>query len=60
MTNLTSRFLAGCVTAIAVLARPVAGFAQDAKNQGCLVDTQGQNAIVKAAGASVCVRTSDW
>jgi OOP family OmpA-OmpF porin len=34
--------------------------AQDAKNQGYLVDSQGQNAIVKAVGANVCVRTSDW
>jgi len=39
---------------------PAAALAQDAKNQGYLVDTQGQNAIVKAAGAGVCVRTSDW
>lgn len=46
--------------AIATLALPATAFAQDAKNQGYLVDSQGQNAIVKAAGAGVCVRTSDW
>lgn len=41
-------------------ALPLAAVAQDARNQGYLVDTQGQNAIVRAAGAGVCVRTSDW
>jgi len=46
--------------ALAALALPAATLAQDTKNQGYLVDTQGQNAIVKAAGAGVCVRTSDW
>lgn len=46
--------------AITILALPASSFAQDAKNQGYLVDTQGQNAIVKATGAGVCVRTSDW
>jgi hypothetical protein len=35
-------------------------FPQGAKNQGYLADTQGQNAIVRAAGAGVCVRTGDW
>lgn len=46
--------------ALAALALPAVTFAQDTKNQGYLVDTQGQNAIVKAVGAGVCVRTSDW
>jgi OOP family OmpA-OmpF porin len=32
--------------------------AQDAKNQGYLLDTQGN--VVRAAGAGVCVRSSDW
>lgn len=45
--------------AAAVMLPPVA-LGQDAKNQGYLVDTQGQNAIVRAVGAGVCVRTSDW
>lgn len=49
--------LAGPVIAMLILS---AALAQDAKNQGYLVDSQGQSAIVKAPGAGVCVRTSDW
>lgn len=37
---------------------PAAASAADAKNQGYLTDTQGN--VVKALGANVCVRTSDW
>jgi OOP family OmpA-OmpF porin len=37
---------------------PAVASAQDAKNQGYLLDTQGN--IVRAVGAGVCVRTSDW
>jgi len=58
---MTSRLIASFASiVIAMLALPATPFAQDAKNQGYLVDTQGQNAIVKASGAGVCVRTSDW
>jgi len=57
---MTPGFTASAAGAIAALALSTAAFAQDAKNQGYLVDTQGQNAIVRAAGAGVCVRTSDW
>lgn len=49
---------AGLLAAAGLFATAVA--AQDAKNQGYLVDSHGQNAIVRAAGAGVCVRTSDW
>ncbi|MDO8595363.1 MAG: hypothetical protein Q7R45_01955, partial [Sulfuricaulis sp.] len=35
-----------------------AAMAQDAKNQGYLLDINGN--VVTAAGAAVCVRTSDW
>jgi OOP family OmpA-OmpF porin len=45
-----------CVAALAMT--PATIQAQDAKNQGYLVDSQ--NAIVRAIGAGVCVRTSDW
>lgn len=37
---------------------PASALAQDAKNQGYLLDTQGN--VVRALGAGVCVRTSDW
>lgn len=50
--------LASVAAAAALL--PAVASAQDTKNQGYLVDTQGQNAIVKAVGGTVCVRTSDW
>lgn len=30
------------------------------RNQGYLLDTAGTNAVVKAQGYDVCVRTSDW
>ena len=39
---------------------PAAASAADTKNQGYLVDTHGQNAIIHAPVAGVCVRTSDW
>lgn len=45
--------------AAVIIASPALSLAQDAKNQGYLVDTQGQNAIVRAPGPGVCVRTSD-
>jgi OOP family OmpA-OmpF porin len=32
----------------------------DFRNQGYLLDTAGDNQVVKAAGYDVCVRTSDW
>ena len=32
----------------------------DFRNQGYLLDTAGNNAVVKALGYDVCVRTSDW
>ncbi len=44
--------------AAAGLFLPASASAQDAKNQGYLTDTQG--GIVRAIGAGVCVRTSDW
>ncbi len=37
---------------------PALALAQDAKNQGYLVDMNGN--IVTAVGGTVCVRTSDW
>jgi len=43
--------------AVAVMFLPAAASAQDAKNQGYLT---AQDGIVKAPGAGVCVRTSDW
>ncbi len=46
--------------AVAAVLLPAVASAQDAKNQGYLVDSQGQSAVVKAPGAGVCVRTSDW
>jgi OOP family OmpA-OmpF porin len=52
-----SAWFAGPVIAMLTLSTALA---QDAKNQGYLVDSQGQSAIVKAAVAGVCVRTSDW
>lgn len=57
---MTLRLFAYCFASIAMLALPASSLAQDAKNQGYLVDTQGQSAIVKAPAAGVCVRTSDW
>ena len=51
------------ITAAAFVVAAVSSFsaaAQDATNQGYLVDTQGRNAIVRSLGADVCVRTSDW
>ena len=57
---MTLRLFAYCFASIAMLALPTSSLAQDAKNQGYLVDTQGQSAIVKAPVAGVCVRTSDW
>ncbi len=56
MTSAKTLIVAG----IAAASLPVMSIAQDTKNQGYLVDTHGQNAIIKAAGAGVCVRTSDW
>lgn len=47
--------IASVAAAVALL--PAAASAQDAKNQGYLT---AQDGIVKAAGAGVCVRTSDW
>jgi len=46
---------AGLVVAAAFVP---AAMAQDAKNQGYLVDARGD--VVKAVGNTVCVRTSDW
>jgi len=56
MSSALRNTLAGVVIASALW--PAVGSAQDAKNQGYLLDTQGN--IVRAAGAGVCVRTSDW
>lgn len=58
MLSVLRNTLAGVVAAAAFL--PAVATAQDAKNQGYLVDSQGQNAIIRSAGAGVCVRTSDW
>ena len=44
--------------AIAGVVLPTSALAADAKNQGYLTDTGGN--IVRALGAGVCVRTSDW
>jgi OOP family OmpA-OmpF porin len=56
MSSALRNTLAGVV--IAGVLFPAVASAQDAKNQGYLLDTQGN--IVRAAGAGVCVRTSDW
>jgi OOP family OmpA-OmpF porin len=56
MSSALRNTLAGVVIAGALL--PGMASAQDAKNQGYLLDTQGN--VVRAAGAGVCVRTSDW
>ncbi len=47
--------LAGLAVAAAVVP---AAMAQDAKNQGYLLDSGGN--VVTAVGGTVCVRTSDW
>jgi OOP family OmpA-OmpF porin len=56
MSSALRNTLAGVVIAGALL--PGMASAQDAKNQGYLLDTQGN--VVRAPGAGVCVRTSDW
>jgi OOP family OmpA-OmpF porin len=56
MKSMTKSIVAGCA---ATLLTPVVGIAKDAKNQGYLVDTWNSS-IVRASGAGVCVRTSDW
>ena len=56
MSSALRNTLAGVVIAGAFF--PALASAQDAKNQGYLLDSQGN--IVRAAGAGVCVRTSDW
>lgn len=56
MSSALRNTLAGAVIAGALW--PAVATAQDAKNQGYLLDSQGN--IVRAAGAGVCVRTSDW
>jgi OOP family OmpA-OmpF porin len=56
MSSALRNTLAGVVIAGAMF--PAIASAQDAKNQGYLTDTQGN--IVRAIGAGVCVRTSDW
>jgi len=54
--------LVGLAAAGALLSTPALAMkhemAASAKNQGYLTDTQGN--IVRAVGAGVCVRTSDW
>jgi OmpA-OmpF porin, OOP family len=56
MKFITKSIVAGCA---ATLLAPLVGIAEDAKNQGYLVDTWNNN-IVRAPVAGVCVRTSDW
>ena len=56
MSSALRNTLAGVVIAGALF--PAVASAQDAKNQGYLLDSQGN--IVRAIGAGVCVRTSDW
>jgi OOP family OmpA-OmpF porin len=56
MSSALRNILAGAVVAGAFL--PAVASAQYAKNQGYLLDSQGN--VVRAAGAGVCVRTSDW
>lgn len=56
MSSALRNTLAGVVIAGAMF--PAVASAQDAKNQGYLLDSQGN--IVRAVGAGVCVRTSDW
>lgn len=56
MSSALRNTLAGVVIAGALL--PGVASAQYAKNQGYLLDTQGN--VVRAVGAGVCVRTSDW
>jgi OOP family OmpA-OmpF porin len=56
MTATKTLILAGIAAALL----PAMSTAQDTKNQGYLVDTHGQNAIIHAPVAGVCVHTSDW
>lgn len=56
MKSVSRSIIAGCA---ATLLAPAVGIAEDAKNQGYLVDTWN-NGIVRAPVAGVCVRTSDW
>lgn len=56
MSSALRNTLAGVVIAGALF--PAMASAQYAKNQGYLLDSQGN--VVRAAGAGVCVRTSDW
>jgi OOP family OmpA-OmpF porin len=56
MSSALRNSLAGVGIAGALL--PGGACAQSAKNQGYLLETQGN--VVRAAGAGVCVRTSDW
>ena len=58
MSSVIRNTLASVAVAAALL--PAVASAQDAKNQGYLVDSQGQSAVVKAPVAGVCVRTSEW
>lgn len=56
MKHVAKFIVVGCA---AMMLTPAAGIAEDAKNQGYLVDTWNNN-IVRAPVAGVCVRTSDW
>lgn len=56
MSSALRNTLAGVVIVGAFF--PAIASAQYAKNQGYLLDSQGN--VVRAAGAGVCVRTSDW
>lgn len=49
--------LAAAIAACSNAPSPATG---DFRNQGYLMDTAGNNAVVRSLGYDVCVRTSDW
>lgn len=57
-TTLASLAVAGVVSGCQGLPTSASAPAQDAKNQGYLTDTAGN--VVRALGAGVCARTTDW
>lgn len=54
-----SKFVMAAFAATALIPAVVMGQSADSKNQGYLIDTQGQSAIV-TSGTGLCWRDSDW
>ena len=54
---LTACSLAAAVAACSNAPSPTTG---NFRNQGYLLDTAGNNAVVRSLGYDTCVRTSDW